>query len=235
MVLSTDRGRPRVQRGRKKLPRRKPMAATSPYSGESERLPACRGLMGNKLLTVYGSLVGRLLAAAALISLSAVPLPAVAGSCAYASLGPGGPGGPGGAVAVAGSGDCWPTPTPTPPPSPEPPPKPSKPPKPPKPTPPPPPTPPAPPPPPSPRPSPPAPAPSVVPAPPAPVVRAPLRQPRPTPPPPAPKPPPKPPAPSPPPRPSPTPSATPTPSSVALPAYRKATRDQPRNGPSPFC
>ncbi|MFE4644926.1 hypothetical protein ACFRFS_28685, partial [Streptomyces sp. NPDC056730] len=63
---------------------------------------------------MYGSLVGRLLAAAVLISLSALPLPAVAGSCAYAPLGPGGPGGPSGAVAVA-DGDCRPAPAATPP------------------------------------------------------------------------------------------------------------------------
>ncbi|MDX3855824.1 hypothetical protein PV679_35310, partial [Streptomyces sp. AK02-01A] len=71
--------------------------------------------MENKLLPVYGSLVGRLLAAAALISLSAAAAPARADSCAYASLDPGGSEW---AVAVAGSGDCLPTPSPSPPPEP---------------------------------------------------------------------------------------------------------------------
>ncbi|MEU2434453.1 hypothetical protein ABZ611_34100 [Streptomyces sp. NPDC007861] len=126
------------------------------------------------LTGVYGSLVGRLLAAAALAWLLAAPLPAVADNCSYASIG-----GDGSlsAVAVAGTGSCSAGPSPAPEPSPPPRPAPPPPPEPPPPPPPPPraeaePAPPQPPPPAPPTPAPPLPAPAPPPPPaPAPTVR----------------------------------------------------------------
>ncbi|MHC5705328.1 hypothetical protein OTC26_028325, partial [Streptomyces tirandamycinicus] len=69
---------------------------------------------------MYGSIVARLLSAAALTWLLTTPLPAAADSCSYASIGPGGPNGPGSAVAIAGGVHCTagPVPVPEPPPPP---------------------------------------------------------------------------------------------------------------------
>lgn len=163
----------------------------SPPSGESGRGPACRRTARNMLPVVYGSLIWRLAAAVALTWQLTAPTPAIADSCAYASIGDDGGGS---AVAVSGDGSCYagpePTPTPKPTPPPPPPPKPPSPPPPPPPPPPPepkpepappPPSPPAPPPPaPAPRPSPsrsPSPSPSVRPSSPAPVALPSYRRP----------------------------------------------------------
>lgn len=195
-------------------------------SGESPTRTACRPVSRFMLPVVHGSRIARLSTVAALLWLTAVPLPAAADSCAVATVGQ-----DGGitAVAVAGSGDCDPVPTP-PPPTPPPP------------TPPPPPPPPSPPPPP-PKPLPPPPKPSPPPpAPPSPDPPPPVAAEPPPPPPPSPSPPPPParpvpPAPAPPPKPSPAPeppvrTGPPSPRAVALPTYRKTVRKQPRSGPS---
>lgn len=181
-----------------------PARSRSPPSGESRRGPACPHTARNMLPVVYGSLIWRLATALALTWLLSSPAPALADSCAYASIGDEGGGT---AVAVSGDGSCFagpePEPTPTPPP---------------KPTPPPPPKPPPPPPPPKPAPPPPPPPPA-----PAPVAPAPPPPPPPPPPSPAPKP-----APKPKPSPKPTPSVRPSPSvHVALPAYRRPVRKTP--------
>ncbi|MBW3703192.1 hypothetical protein DTB58_03240, partial [Streptomyces griseus] len=55
------------------------------------------------LADVYGSRIARLTTVAALLWLSAVPLPATADSCAVATIGQGDGSS---AVAVAGDGDC---------------------------------------------------------------------------------------------------------------------------------
>lgn len=173
----------------------------SPPSGESGGCTACRRAARNMLPVVYGSLIGRLSAAVALIWLLTAPAPAVADNCAYASIGD-----DGGSSAVASSGDgsCHAGPKPQPAPPPPPPPAP------------PPPSPPPPPPPPPPLPPPPAPpTPPTPPAPPAPP------EPEQAPPPPPPPPPPS-------PSPSPSPSVRPTPRPVALPAYRRPVRKAPQ-------
>ncbi len=66
-------------------------------------------------VSLYGSLLARPLAAAALVWLLAAPVPAAADSCASAITGPGGSHTP---VATAGRGPCSPTPPPSPPPPP---------------------------------------------------------------------------------------------------------------------
>ncbi|MFF0048730.1 hypothetical protein [Streptomyces sp. NPDC005498] len=70
---------------------------------------------------MYGSLVGRLTAALALIWLLAAPVPAAADNCSYASIGDGGGNA---AVATTGDGHCQAGPAPEPTPRPEPPPPP---------------------------------------------------------------------------------------------------------------
>lgn len=166
-----------------------PQHPRSPPSGESGSRPACRRTPRNMLPVVYGSLFWRLTAAVALIWQLTAPAPAIADSCAYASIGDDGGGS---AVAVSGDGSCFagpepePTPTPTPKPTPPPPPPPPAPSPPPPPPPPPPPepepepAPPPPPPPPAPRPSPshsPSPSPSARPPSPAPVALPSYRRP----------------------------------------------------------
>lgn len=133
----------------------------SPPSGESRPRTACPASGRNMLPVVYGSLIGRLTAAVALLWLLSAPAPAVADSCAYASIGESGGSS---SVATSGDGSCHagPMPEPTPPPTPRPPPPP--PPPPPTPPPPPPPPPPAPPRP-EPEPVPPLPAPTPTPTP----------------------------------------------------------------------
>ncbi|MCA1268836.1 hypothetical protein LCE32_01870, partial [Streptomyces sp. 7G] len=64
---------------------------------------------------MYGSRIARLTAAAALLWLSAVPLPATADNCAVASIGQDGSGS---SVAVAGDGGCVAVSEPEPPPPP---------------------------------------------------------------------------------------------------------------------